>query len=248
MDATQEIEVRNEFRYVGSELDLAAAALNWKVYWSEQIAPYLQGDVLEVGAGIGSNTRFLRTRVRGRWVCLEPDASLLARLRNSMKETEGCEGCESICGTLSSLAKNETFDTLVYIDVLEHIEHDAEELKSAASRLRAGGRIVVLAPAYQCLYTHFDAAIGHFRRYNRSSLRRLTPEDLRLEALFNLDTCGIAASAMNRLMLRQALPTEAQLRMWDKFLVPASRVIDAIVMHTLGKSIIAVWRKPLDAD
>lgn len=106
----------------------------------------------------------------------------------------------------------------------------------------------MLSPAYQFLYTHFDAAIGHYRRYSRSALRKLTPEGLRLEVLFNLDTCGIAASAMNKLILRQALPTEAQLQMWDRWIVPASRLLDPMVMRRIGKSVVAVWRKPLLAD
>ena len=66
----------SEFKYVGSELDLFAAALNWKTYWSRQIRPFLKGDILEVGAGIGSNTRFLDPGNAGRWVCLEPDPEL----------------------------------------------------------------------------------------------------------------------------------------------------------------------------
>jgi hypothetical protein len=49
----------NEFKYVGSELDLFATVCNWNAYWSQQIRPFLRGDILEVGAGIGSNTRFL---------------------------------------------------------------------------------------------------------------------------------------------------------------------------------------------
>ncbi len=119
------------------------------------------------------------------------------------------------------LQASESFDTIVYIDVLEHIEDDAGELKLAARRLRRGGRIVVLSPAHQFLYTPFDAAIGHFRRYNRSSLRKISPPGLELEKLFYLDAFGIAASAMNRLLLRQSMPTKAQIETWDKWIVPS---------------------------
>ena len=55
---------------------------------------------------------------------------------------------------------------------------------------------------------------------------------------------GLAASLANRALLAQSMPTKGQLRFWDTVLVPASRIIDRLVLHSIGKSIIAVWRKP----
>jgi SAM-dependent methyltransferase len=242
------MEATNEFHYVGSELDLFAAALRWKSYWSRRIKPYVQGDVLEVGAGIGSNTGFLSGLASGRWVCLEPDLGLSDQLGANLKQAGRKPEHESVCGTLQDLAEGESFDTIVYIDVLEHIENDAGELIAAAERLRPGGRVVVLSPAHQFLYTPFDAAIGHFRRYNRSSLSEISPPALRLETIFYLDACGIAASAMNRLMLRQSMPTKSQIAVWDKWIIPASRMIDPVLMYSVGKSIVGVWHRPPQAS
>jgi SAM-dependent methyltransferase len=233
------------FHYAGSELDLFALAKNWKSYWSGRIAGYISGDVLEVGAGIGSNTRVMRRCARGRWVCLEPDADLAAQLHENTGGVEGAERVESVCGTLSSLDASERFDAIVYIDVLEHIEDDAGEIQLAASRLRAGGRIIVLSPAHQFLFTAFDQSIGHFRRYDRRSLRRITPPGLHTEALFYLDACGILANGANQLLLRQSMPTQAQIAFWDRWIVSASRALDPLLGYSVGKSIIAVWRKPL---
>jgi SAM-dependent methyltransferase len=232
------------FHYVGSELDLFAAALRWKAYWSRRIGPYLRGDTLEAGAGIGSNTRFLSAGASGRWVCLEPDAKLLARLDQNLKAMGGDRNYESFCGALKDMREDETFDTILYIDVLEHIEDDASELALAAGRLRPGGRVIVLSPAHQFLYTPFDAAIGHFRRYNRSSLRKISPPALKLEAMFYLDSCGVAASAANRLLLRQSMPTQEQIGVWDKWIIPVSRMIDPVLRYSIGKSIVGVWRRP----
>ena len=77
----------SEFKYVGSELDLFADVWNWKAYWSRHIRPFLRGDILEVGAGIGSNTRFLDPDGgTGRWVCLEPDPELHGLLVKTSQE------------------------------------------------------------------------------------------------------------------------------------------------------------------
>lgn len=234
----------SEFKYVGSELDLFAEVWNWKSYWSQQIRPFLTGDVLEVGAGIGSNTELLLdSGGAGRWVCLEPDPQLVARLEQKLRSTKSHRTYEAVCGTLQTL-NSQQFDTIIYIDVLEHIEKDREELNAAASHLRPGGRLIVLSPSHQRLFTPFDAAIGHFRRYNRPMLRAISPASLRLERIRYLDCVGMLASTANLLFLRQSMPTKTQLRFWDGWLVPVSRVVDRLFLYSVGKSIIAIWRKP----
>ena len=233
----------NEFKYSGSELDLFAAVRNWKSYWSGQVRPFITGSVLEVGAGIGSNTQFLDPGDTGRWLCLEPDPQLAERLKQRLTEIKTRRAYEAACGTVQSLGA-EQFETILYIDVLEHIENDREELNAAALHLRPGGHIIVLAPAHQALFTPFDTAIGHYRRYNRRSLLAIAPEGLHLKQMRYLDCCGLLASAANLLLLRQSLPTEAQLQFWDHWLVPASRVLDKAILYSLGKSILAIWRRP----
>jgi SAM-dependent methyltransferase len=235
------------FKYVGTELERFAAANNWKSYWCQQIRPFLRGDVLEVGAGTGSNTLMLNHSGGGRWMCLEPDPDLFVRLVKTLESAPTNRLYEPVCGTLRSL-KNQEFDTIIYIDVLEHIDHDAEELNRAAAHLRPGGHLIVLAPAHQCLFTPFDAAIGHFRRYNRSMLCRISPSGLRLVLLRYIDSIGLIASSANLLLLRQSMPTRGQIRFWDKWIVPTSRVLDPYFRFNIGKSIIAVWRKRLQGN
>jgi SAM-dependent methyltransferase len=234
-----------DFRYVGSELELFAPVHTWKSYWSRRIRPFIRGEILEVGAGIGSNTPFLDLGGNERWVCLEPDSQLIARLTENLKQT-GRRTYETVCGTLQSLDASRKFDTIIYIDVLEHIEHDREELESAASRLRVGGRLIVLSPAHQWLFTPFDAAIGHFRRYNRPMLRKLSPANMRIEQLTYLDSAGLALSLANLLLLRQSMPTRAQLRFWDRCVVPISQGLDRCFCGLLGKSIIGIWKREGD--
>jgi len=225
--------------YAGQELELFAHAKNWKRYWTGLLQPYLRGDILEAGAGLGANTGLLRSLSRHvrRWVCLEPDSRLLDQLR------AGSEGVEARLGTLADVHPGELFDVILYIDVLEHIRDDAAELRRAAAHLRDKGRLAVLSPAHPWLFSPFDTAIGHYRRYRRRSLKRAAEgiASLRLERLWYLDGCGFFASAANRLLLRQSMPTLRQILFWDRFLVPLSRVTDPLLFHRFGKSVLAVW-------
>jgi SAM-dependent methyltransferase len=234
----------DRYTYVGSELDLFATATTWKAYVRRRLEPYLGREVLEVGAGQGGTTRFLIRPDVVLWVCLEPDPSLAAKLASSIAARELPAACQVAVGTVASVEDEPRFDTLLYIDVLEHIEDDRAELARAAGRLKPGGHLVVLSPAHQVLYTPFDRAIGHYRRYNRASLQGVGPEGLDLVRLIYLDSVGLIASLGNRLVLRSSMPNPRQIRVWDKAMVPLSRLLDPILGHRVGKSILGIWRKP----
>jgi SAM-dependent methyltransferase len=230
------------YEYVGAELDVFAHASNWKQYLARRLSGYLVGDVLEVGAGIGAVTRVFCDGRQGRWVCLEPDMELSKRAEASAA-TAHTSICEFRVGTLSTLAPSELFNAILYIDVLEHIEDDRAELVHAARHLKPEGVVCVLSPAHQALYSKFDQAIGHFRRYSKKTLADTGPPDLKLERLEYLDSFGLLTSWGNRVLLDSASPTISQVRFWDRALVPVSRIIDPIIGFRAGKSVLGVWQK-----
>ena len=63
---------QDEFSYIGSELELFASATNWKKYFSKKLRPYITGNVIEVGAGLGSSTTYLCNYDYPHWLCLGP--------------------------------------------------------------------------------------------------------------------------------------------------------------------------------
>jgi SAM-dependent methyltransferase len=229
--------------YVGSELELFEAAKNWKAYLASQITPFLGARVVEVGAGVGATTESLFGPRSKHWVCLEPDPTLAGRIRAKVASGAIASGCEVVVGVLDDLPVDDKFDTVLYVDVLEHIEDDRAEVARAFARLARGGSLVVLAPAHQWLFTPFDEAIGHYRRYTKRSLDALMPPRAERRALRYLDAVGMLASTGNRLLLKQSSPSPAQIALWDRALVTASRVVDPLLAYRIGKSVLGVWRR-----
>lgn len=232
-----------ELSYVGQELEIFEHARNWKKYWSSEIRPYLSGDVLEVGAGLGANTGFFSSTGASSWTCLERDPCLVERMRSRFANQRLPFDCRIEIGTTETLSIRRQFDGILYVDVLEHIEADREELRRASQLLVGGGRIVVLAPAHQWLYTAFDSAIGHFRRYDKSRLSACMPVGGEITRLNYMDSVGLMACLGNRILLRKAEPSLKQILFWDRFLVPPSRFVDRLTLNWIGKSILGVWRK-----
>jgi len=235
--------------YQGTELELFATAKNWKSYVAASLRPYISGRVLDVGAGIGGNIRYLANATVTQWTALEPDARLAA----TIEETLGTDqpppvDCTVINGTIEDIAPRTTFDTILYMDVLEHIADDQREVAAAARLLAPGGCLVVLAPAHQYLFSPFDTAVGHHRRYSLPALRALTPVNARTELCRLMDSVGFLASLANRAILRQSDPTERQIRIWDRLMVRASRLLDPVAGYEIGKSALMVWRASQTPD
>ena len=236
--------MKQPYIYPGNELLLFQQALKWKKYFSHAIRPYVKGKVLEVGAGLGANTTWLNNSAVTSITLLEPDEKLFTLLEEKKRMGKFPDHCKVVKGKLEVIG-HEQFDTIVYLDVLEHIEDDKEELARAALLLATGGHLVVLSPAFQFLYSPFDKAIGHYRRYSRKSFKKVTPPATTLVRMYYLDTAGFFASLVNRLFLRQSYPTVKQVYLWDKWMIPISMISDRLFFHSFGKSIVAILQKTL---
>jgi len=230
-------------KYIGEELEIFAHARNWKAYYGSLITSYFGRRVLEVGAGLGVTTSALYDPKVTEWICLEPDLNFHELLNQKIQNGELPASCRAIHGTLANIRNDDLYDTIIYIDVMEHIEDDLAEAQSAALHLKPGGWLIVLSPAHQWLFTPFDQAIGHFRRYSRKKLSAIGPEGCVEEKVIYLDSVGMLLSLANKLLLRQSMPTVRQILFWDRFVVPASKILDRILMFDFGKSVVGIWKR-----
>ena len=233
----------NEYGYCGTELEIFNQAVNWKAYFAAHLKPFIAGDVAEVGTGIGATTQALQNANVRTWLCIEPDAKLATRISEKICAGTLPDICTVVTGFLQNQKAGELFDTVIYIDVIEHIEQDRAEIAEAFARLRPGGHLIVLVPAFQFLYSPFDRALGHFRRYSLPQLLAIPPAEARCVKAQYLDSAGFFLAIGNRFLLHASTPTASQIAFWDRAIIPLSRLLDKILARLVGRSAIAVWQR-----
>jgi SAM-dependent methyltransferase len=130
-------------------------------------------------------------------------------------------------------------DTVVALNVLEHIADDVSALRCIASMLMPGGRAVILVPAISGLYGSLDRELGHHRRYTRKSLtRHLNAAGFHVERAFYFNLAGMLGWWVNaRLRKVPRIPIE-QLRFFER-LVPGLRLEDHVPLP-FGQSVIGI--------
>ena len=233
----------NDWKYSGEELQVFQRAVKWKAYWASMIIPYMGKRILEVGAGIGSTALALKNVPCDCWVSLEPDSLLCEKISNKQKQGLLSTKVNIFNGTVSELSRKDKFDTILYIDVLEHIENDAAELELVSKLLTEGGHIIILSPAHNFLFSPFDRKIGHYRRYNKKLLIGIVPAGMSILKIRYLDSIGFFASLANKTILKQIVPTSSQIAFWDNGLIPISMIVDPLLLYSAGKSIFSVFKK-----
>jgi len=170
---------------------------------------FLGKRVLEVGSGVGNQTRYFADRERV--VASDIEAHYLRELRRRFEDKAHVR-VASFHFPLSDADRadlqGERIDSIVCMNVLEHIEHDRETLTDFASVLQPGGRMVLLVPAMPALYGTLDRALLHFRRYDKAGLAQLVTDcGFEVQQIRFLNRLGVAGWWLNsRVLKRQVLP------------------------------------------
>jgi SAM-dependent methyltransferase len=214
---------------------------NYRRYQYELISPHCGRSVLEVGAGLGEFAAQFTDRER--LVVTDVDPGAVRLLERRFADRPEAEARRLDLAAPPRI--DPPVESVVAINVLEHFDDDAALLRSLAGLVAPGGSVVLWVPGYQALYGDFDRRVGHFRRYTPSTLadaiRRagLTVEVCRPVNLLG----GVAWWAAVRKGGTGA-PNPRLVAIYDKFVVPVTRVLDRIVPIPFGQSILGVARVP----
>jgi SAM-dependent methyltransferase len=193
-----------------------------------QLAEHVRGDVLEVGSGIGNLSRFI-ARDAASAVLTDMEDEYVGRLASELGDGERVEVVRWTLGEAPPDAiTRRSFDAIVAVNVIEHVEDDLGACRTLADLLRPGGHLLVYVPAVPSAYGTLDEALGHFRRYSRVELDALLREaGLEVSHLRRMNPLGLPAWVLNGRVLRRRLLPAGQVALFDK-LVWLAKAIDRL--------------------
>jgi glycosyltransferase involved in cell wall biosynthesis len=208
--------------------------------WS-LLAPHVGDRVLEVGCGVGNFTGYMRNH--DHVLATDNNDSYLAVMRNRFQHHDNIaiDQIDWERPDFNALRAHH-FDTILCLNVLEHIERDADALATFAALLPPGGRLVLQVPAMHALFGEIDRAIGHHRRYERDELvAALERQGFAIEAARYFNLPGILGWYLNSRLLRRRTVPGMQARLASA-LVPLLRLEQRRDLRR-GMSLIVVGRK-----
>jgi len=219
-------------------------AKNYFAWQSRLVVRELGQRVVEVGCGIGNFTGLLLDRELV--VALDREDACVESLRDRYPGHDNLRAltCEAGSVAFRDLARYQP-DSVVCVNVLEHIEDDAAALGAMSEILVPDGAIVLLVPAFDSLYGPIDRNLGHYRRYRRSEVARLASSvGLEIRKLHYVNAVGFFGWWLNARVLKRETQSDGQIAVFDRWLVPFFSAMEAVVPPPFGQSLLAVLRRP----
>ncbi len=225
-------------------LERMAVAPRYNRWMFERLRPWVGRRVLEIGAGIGNMSAFLMDQAGiDRVVLTDTEPFYLRRLRERFAGRPHVSVAELRLPAVDPRHVAERLDTIVCLNVLEHIDDDRASLSALRTLLRPGGRVVLLVPALRALYGTLDRALGHVRRYVPDELSgKLRTAGFGVIHVEYFNLAGVPGWWLaGRVLRRRLIPTGA-LRWYDA-LVPLFR-LERFLPWRIGQSLIAIGEVP----
>lgn len=224
-------------------------AVNYHRWLLALVTPWLRGHGLEIGFGYGQYTRELARHV-DRLLAVDVDPQCLENFRDRP------DNVDLMIADLTDLefAKRvgvASFDAIVCLNVLEHIDDDMLVLRQFREALRPGGRVCLIIPAHAGLYGPMDAMAGHFRRYSRPDFReRLVRAGYRVRELSYINPLGALGWWVNAKVLKpkdlSAPLVNRQILLYDRYVQPVSEWLNPVTTRFFGQSLWAVGERPAE--
>jgi len=214
------------------------AANNYRAAILNSFKVPLRGNVIEVGAGIGQITALLRSSPEiSNLTSIEPDATFCAQIRKRIPDID------LVHGTISDLSTKRDWNSILSINVLEHIEADERELEIYHSLLKpANGSLCLFVPARPEIYAPIDKAFGHYRRYTLPILRhKLEHAGFKIQTLRYFNLVGYFAWWATFCLLKRRSFDMQAVSLFDRVIFPAVYWAEShVCAPPFGQSLIAI--------
>jgi SAM-dependent methyltransferase len=232
-----------DFSYSGSELDAVAEATNYYRWIIDAFSEHFGPTTAEAGAGIGTVSELiLGTNAIRDLILIEPATNNVPTLRARFAADPRVRIHH---GYLEDLSPTLRADTIIAVNVLEHVEKDVEFLRAAYAGLVPGGKLLILVPAVPAIFGSLDRAFDHYRRYTRPALRSaLLLAGFEIDKLHYLNGIGVAAWFLAGRVLGRTTLGRRQVQFYDRFVIPWLSRAEKIVHPPIGQSLFVIAHKP----
>lgn len=231
-----------DFNYEIKDLEAMSTANNYHNWVLSEFGKSLGKVVAEIGAGSGTFSSFLlQSPDIKKLTSIEPDKNACALYQKNISDPRS----EIINGFLRDVSQNyqNNFDSVVYVNVLEHVEDDKAELAYVLSCLKSNGRISIFVPALPFLYSDHDKSIGHYRRYTKKQLKKVLEDSgFVVEKIKYFDIVGIVTWFIVFKLLKMD-PSSGNVSFYDKLITPILRFVERLITPPIGKNLVAIGRK-----
>jgi SAM-dependent methyltransferase len=233
---------RAAFTYSGEELDALAGAVNYYRWIVRRFAPFLGRRIVEVGAGIGTFAEHvLGAAPDAELTLVEPAANNFPHLRARFA---GRPNVRALHGYLADAGDAGSADSVIAVNVMEHVRDDAAFLANAHRLLAPGGHALLFVPAVPAIFGTLDEAFEHFRRYTRRELdARLRAAGLSPVRVAYTNLPGVAAWWLSGRVLRRRTVSARDARLYDRWVIPWVSALERVWTPPVGQSLIAIARK-----
>lgn len=225
-------------------LDVMSKADNYNNWIYDKIKPFIGKSILEIGCGIGNFTKFLANA--DRLVCIDLLKSCIEKVSANYKSSKNISFIEGdiFNQDIINKIKDTNFDTIVCLNVLEHIKEDKEVLEACSDLLQPHGQLVLMVPAMKFMFGSIDKSIGHERRYDKKELgEKLKRAGFKITKLYYFNSLGVLGWMLNNKILRREDLSLTQTLFYDKMIIPILSKIESFVSPSFGMSLIAIAEK-----
>jgi len=227
-------------RFLARELEIIAEMPRYYDWIIDTIRPHVGGRVVEIGSGIGSISEHLLPLFDD--LCLvEPSTYFTSVLHQRFGGRDDVFIHNSSVENYLEASHRGRCNTVVMVNVLEHIKDDAAVLAGVRELLEKGGKLAVFVPALPFLYSKLDEVVGHYRRHLRQDLSALLG-GAGFEVIDNcyMDILGILPWWLVMTLLGNTTFNRRQVRLYDTVGVPLTRAIEGLFKPGIGKNVLAV--------
>ena len=199
--------------------------------------------VVEVGCGIGNFTRMIADREMVLGVDIDEACVAEHRRRFGGRENVRSIVLDAMDPAFGRIKEHEP-DSVVCLNVLEHIEDDLGTLRAFASILPKGGKAVLMVPAFMALYGPIDKHLGHYRRYTKASFAATASQaGFDSPVLRYMNVAGFFGWWANAKILKREEQSEGQIDFFDGSVVPVLEKLESAITPPFGQSVFAVLEK-----